>query len=113
VRLVVHADVADNIESYFQEAGRCGRDEKKSFAVLLYNNSDVIDFDERVKRSNPPLSKLRATYQALSNYFQLAVGAGENASFSFDIAGFRKQTTCTRLKHLTACVYSNWKDIYH
>lgn len=90
VRLVVHADVADNIESYFQEAGRGGRDEKKSFAVLLYNNSDVIDFDERVKRSNPPLSKLRATYQALSNYFQLAVGAGENASFSFDIARFSK-----------------------
>lgn len=90
VRLVVHWDVPDNPEEYFQEAGRGGRDEKKSFAVLLYNKSDVIDLDDRLKHGIPSMAKLKATYQALSNFFQLATGSGIGSSFDFDIAKFCK-----------------------
>jgi ATP-dependent DNA helicase RecQ len=90
VRLVVHMDVPDNIESYFQEAGRGGRDGKKSFAVLLYNNADVAELEERLTNYLPSIAKIRATYQALANHFQLAIGAGEQASFDFDIATFCK-----------------------
>ncbi|MFI5134511.1 MAG: helicase-related protein, partial [Chitinophagales bacterium] len=90
VRMVIHWDVPDNLEAYFQEAGRAGRDEKKSFAVLLYNKSDIIDLDDRLKHGIPSIEKLKATYQALSNFFQLAVGAGEGMSFDFDMAKFCK-----------------------
>lgn len=90
VRLVVHMDVPDNIESYFQEAGRGGRDGKKSFAVLLYNNADIAELEERLTNYLPSIAKIRATYQALANHFQLAIGAGEQASFDFDIATFCK-----------------------
>lgn len=90
VRLVVHMDVPDNIESYFQEAGRGGRDGKKSFAVLLYNNADIAELEERLTSYLPSIAKIRATYQALANHFQLAIGAGEQASFDFDIATFCK-----------------------
>ncbi|HYV94799.1 MAG TPA: RecQ family ATP-dependent DNA helicase [Chitinophagales bacterium] len=90
VRLVIHWDVPDSLEEYFQEAGRAGRDEKKSFAVLLYNNSDILDLSDRMKHGIPPIEKLKATYQALGNFFQLATGAGANDSFDFDIAKFCK-----------------------
>ncbi|MEO6168570.1 MAG: RecQ family ATP-dependent DNA helicase [Chitinophagales bacterium] len=90
VRLVVHMDVPDDVESYFQEAGRGGRDGKKSFAVLLYNNSDVADLNERLEHHLPSIEKIRQTYQALANHFQLAIGAGENVSFDFDITSFCK-----------------------
>ncbi len=90
VRLVVHLDIPENIESYFQEAGRAGRDEKKSFAVLLYNNSDLIELDNRIKNSFPSVEEVKQVYHALGNYFQLAEGAGINTSFDFDIAYFSK-----------------------
>lgn len=90
VRLVIHWDVPDDLESYFQEAGRAGRDEKKSFAVLLYNKSDMIDLDDRLKHGIPTIEKLKSTYQALSNFFQMAVGSGEGSSFDFDMAKFCK-----------------------
>lgn len=90
VRLVIHWDVPDTMEEYFQEAGRAGRDEKKSFAVLLYNQSDVIDLDDRIRHAIPSIDQLRATYQALGNFFQLAVGSGDGVSFDFDLARFCK-----------------------
>jgi ATP-dependent DNA helicase RecQ len=55
VRLVVHMDVPDELESYFQEAGRAGRDGKKSFAVLLYNKSDLIDLEDRLHHGIPSI----------------------------------------------------------
>jgi len=90
VRLVIHWDVPDNPEEYFQEAGRGGRDEKKSFAVLLYNTSDILDLGDRLKHGIPSVEKLKSIYQALGNFFQLATGAGANESFDFDIAKFCK-----------------------
>ncbi len=88
--MVVHMDVPDDIESYFQEAGRAGRDGRKSFAVLLYNNSDLIELTNRLTNSLPTVDQLRKIYQSVANDFQLAIGSGENVSFDFDLVKFCK-----------------------
>lgn len=88
VRVVVHIDLPDNLEAYFQEAGRAGRDGKKSYAVLLYNQADRINLERHFELSFPSMSEIRRVYQALGSYFQLATGGGEGLSFDFNIATF-------------------------
>ena len=90
VRFVIHLDLPDNIEAYFQEAGRGGRDEKKASAVLLYNNSDKVKAEKRVKTSFPEIKEVKAIYQALCNYFQIPYGGGKGMSYDFIISDFAK-----------------------
>ena len=90
VRFVIHLDLPDSIESYFQEAGRGGRDEKKAYAVLLYNNSDKVKAEQRVTTSFPEIKEIKAIYQALANYFQIPYGGGKGLSFDFIISDFAK-----------------------
>ncbi|MCS6917589.1 MAG: ATP-dependent DNA helicase RecQ [Chitinophagales bacterium] len=90
VRLVVHWDLPDNLESYFQEAGRAGRDGKKSHAVLLFNNSDLHDVQQRLQQAVPEPAQIRQVYQALANHFRLALGAGQGCTFPFDLGRFCK-----------------------
>lgn len=98
VRFVVHMDLPDNLEAYFQEAGRGGRDEKKAYGILLYSQNDRLELERNFELSFPSIEQIRTTYQAICNYFQLAIGAGEGISFDFDI-----HELCTRynLKPLT------------
>ncbi len=91
VRLVIHVDIPNNIESYFQEAGRAGRDGKKAWAVILYQQADLLDADEQFRLSFPPMETIRSVYHALGNYLKLAVGSGLNMSFDFDLADFCRQ----------------------
>jgi ATP-dependent DNA helicase RecQ len=91
VRLVVHLDLPDSIEAYFQEAGRGGRDEKRAYAVLLYESSNIIDSRHNLALSYPDLKTIRDVYQALGNYFQLPVGMGKDCQFDFDLASFAGQ----------------------
>lgn len=86
VRFVVHMDLPDSLEAYFQEAGRGGRDEKKAFAVLLYSENDRMELERNVISGFPSIEEIRQTYQALANYFQLAIGSGEGVSFDLDIS---------------------------
>jgi ATP-dependent DNA helicase RecQ len=88
VRFVVHLDLPDSPEAYFQEAGRAGRDGNKSFAVLLYNHSDIIDLERFHKLSYPPLDTIKKVYNCLGNYFQLAIGSGKDQTFAFDMQEF-------------------------
>ncbi len=90
VRFVVHLDLPDCIEAYFQEAGRAGRDEKRSYAVLLYSETDKLNLQHNLEQGFPPADEIKKIYQALGNHFQLAIGAGENAVFDFDIQDFSR-----------------------
>ncbi len=91
VRLVVHMDLPDSLEAYFQEAGRGGRDGKKAWAVLLYNETDTSNLKKRIKTNFPPTDKIKRVYEALGNYYSLPVGAGKDMAYDFDIYDFSKK----------------------
>ena len=88
VRMVIHLDLPDSLEAYFQEAGRGGRDGRKAYATLLYNEKDRIDLEKNFEKSFPDIKYIKQVYQALGSYFQLAVGSGIGESFDFDIINF-------------------------
>ena len=101
---VVHMDLPDSLEAYFQEAGRAGRDEQKAYAVLLYNNGDAVKMRKRVSDSFPGKEMVVKVYEALGNYFQIGVGSGLDAVFAFDIGDF-----CTKFKLPILIAYSSLK----
>ncbi len=88
VRLVVHFDLPENIESYYQEAGRAGRDGKRAFATIIYEEADLEVLQSRVLQSHPKIDFLKRVYQGLANYYQLAEGAGMGESFDFEVHDF-------------------------
>jgi ATP-dependent DNA helicase RecQ len=88
VRIVVHMDLPDSLEAYFQEAGRAGRDGKKSYAVLLYDDADRRTLEYNYAMSFPGLEDIRRVYQALGSYFQLAIGGSIGHSLDFEITSF-------------------------
>jgi ATP-dependent DNA helicase RecQ len=88
VRVVVHMDLAQDPESYYQEAGRAGRDGHRSFAAIVYHDHDVSSLKQKVEESVPTIEELRDVYQALANFFQVAVGGSEGESYDFDLDEF-------------------------
>ncbi|MBQ8760712.1 MAG: RecQ family ATP-dependent DNA helicase [Bacteroidales bacterium] len=88
VRLVVHLDLPDSLEAYFQEAGRAGRDLQESEAFLLVADTDVNKLKENLQSSYPDLNRIKLIYDALGNYLQIPIGAGENQSYNFNINDF-------------------------
>lgn len=94
VRLVIHIDCPDSIEAYFQEAGRGGRDGKKAYAVLLYNNHDKITLSKRISDNFPDKDYIKQVYEHLAYFFQIGVGSGYGHTFEFNIGKF-----CNNFKH--------------
>ena len=88
VRTVIHLDLPDTLEAYFQEAGRAGRDEQKAYAVLLYNGGDAAKMKKRIADTFPGKEMVIKVYEALGNYYQVGVGSGLDVVFAFDIADF-------------------------
>jgi len=88
VRTVIHMDLPDSLEAYFQEAGRAGRDEQKAYAVLLYNKSDATKLHKRVADTFPGKEMVVKVYEALGNYLEMGVGSGLDRVFAFDLVDF-------------------------
>ena len=88
VRTVVHIDCPDSIEAYFQEAGRAGRDGKKAYAVLLYNDGDCRKLYKRVTDNFPEKEYVKKVYDSLAYFYQIGVGSGIGHTFTFDIGKF-------------------------
>jgi ATP-dependent DNA helicase RecQ len=90
VRIVVHLQPPSGLEAYFQEAGRAGRDGESAWAVLLYDSKDITILQEKLDKSFPEISYIKTIYQAIGNYFQVAVGAGMGTA-DFDLQAFCAQ----------------------
>ena len=104
VRLVVHVDIPDSPEAYFQEAGRGGRDGKKAYAVLLYARSDKATLKKRITDTFPEKDYIRTVYEHLNYYYQMAMGDGLGCTREFNIDEF-----CRNFKHFPIQVDSALK----
>ena len=94
VRIVIHMDMPDSPEAYFQEAGRAGRDGQKAFAVLLYAKSDKVNLKKRITDTFPDKDYIRDVYENLQYYFQMAMGDGLGCTLTFNLDEF-----CRNFKH--------------
>ena len=101
VRLVVHMDLPDSIEAYFQEAGRAGRDGGKAYAVILYAQSDRTTLLKRIADSFPQKEYIKDVYEHLQYYYQMAMGDGQGCVKEFDIEDF-----CRKFKYFPVPVDS-------
>jgi ATP-dependent DNA helicase RecQ len=90
VKTVIHVNLPDSIESYFQEAGRAGRDRNYSTAIILYNDYDKLLVKKQFIDSRPNTKELKVLYRRLCNYFQISYGEGEYTTHSFSFTDFCK-----------------------
>lgn len=91
VRQVIHYEAPDCIESYFQEAGRAGRDTKNADASLLYSEIDIVNAKKKLKESFPNIETIRRVYNALGNYLQIPEGSGKDTGYNLSIVDFVNQ----------------------
>ena len=111
VRSVVHADVPDCLENYYQEAGRAGRDGKISYAVLLFDESDIKELEGLTTLRYPTQEDIRNVYQAVANYLQIPSNDGAGQYYDFDIADFLRKfrlNSNTALYSLKALEQEGW-----
>lgn len=116
VRIVIHMDMPDSPEAYFQEAGRAGRDGQKAYAVLLYSPHDKSILNKRISDTFPEKEYIRKVYEHVCYYYQMAIGDGFDCIYEFNLDEF-----CQRFKHfpvqadsalriLTRCGYIEYID---
>ena len=104
VRIVIHMDLPDSIEAYFQEAGRAGRDGQKAYAVILYAKADKTTLHKRIPDTFPEKEYIKDVYEHLQYYYQMAMGDGLDCVREFNIEDF-----CRKFKYFPVPVDSALK----
>ena len=104
VRFVVHLDLPESLEAYFQEAGRAGRDGKIAYSTIFYTKADQQRLLDNFKYAFPELDYIKQTYQAICNYYQIAIASGQGLSMEFDI-----ERICNSYNLLAVLVYNSIK----
>jgi ATP-dependent DNA helicase RecQ len=102
VRVVAHLDVPFTLEEYYQEAGRAGRDGRKSFSVLFYNNTDISRLRESADIHYPPVDFIKQIYQFAGDFLQIPVGSGQEEVFPFDVMRFVRNFKLETQKTISA-----------
>ena len=116
VRLVIHYDLPDSIEAYFQEAGRAGRDGEQAWCVLLHAPKDSVIVKQRIGNNYPPQEEVERVYQLLCDYLTIGLGSGRDATFAIDVEQFCTDmhlaflTTYAALQLLTSAGYITYTD---
>ena len=105
VRFVVHLDIPDSPEAYFQEAGRAGRDGKTAYAVLVYNRQDISRLNQMVDLSFPPLEYVENIYQKIHIFYEIPYEHGEGRELKFHLEDFCRQFSLQRAKTHYAVQY--------
>jgi ATP-dependent DNA helicase RecQ len=104
VRFVVHMDLPESLEAYFQEAGRGGRDGKIAYSTIFYTTADQLRLIDNFRFAFPELDYIKQTYQAICNYYQVAIESGQGLSVEFDI-----DKICNSYNLLPVLVYNSIK----
>ena len=90
VRYVLHFEIPNNIEAFYQEAGRAGRDNEEAIAIAYYEAKDIDLMKNQFLMKYPPLDRVKSIFSAVCNFLQIAVGSGDQESYDFDIQAFNK-----------------------
>ncbi len=108
VRSVIHFDLPDDLESYYQEAGRGGRDEKPAYGVLVYTDNDIAQLEEKKEKNFPSISEVKRIYNALCNHLNIPIESGQNQTYPFDIYQF-----CNTYQLSNALAINCLKELEH
>jgi ATP-dependent DNA helicase RecQ len=104
VKTVIHFDIPESIEAYYQEAGRCGRDGNKAYAVLLYQQKDLVDLEKNIDLKYPSIETIKNIYADVGDHLQIPINTGIDEGFVFDSVVF-----CKAFKHTITEVLNTMK----